>query len=141
MSTADDLVAGIVAAGIVMQGPRGERGPAGARGPQGERGVPGPVGDTGRPGDDGRDGSASTTPGPKGDRGVPGPAGERGLAGRDGAPGRDGQTAPRVVRAVIERGPDRRMTAVRQFFEDGTTAVQSIKRGSDGLSAEVIQTS
>jgi hypothetical protein len=86
------------------------RGPVGDRGADGEPGPPGP-------------------PGPRGPKGEPGLPGE---------PGVDGSFA-RPVRSVAIRDQFGRLDSLRQFFADGSTVVQSIRRDRNGRVSEVIE--
>lgn len=86
MSVSEDLITGLVAAGVTVTGPQGIPGPTGPRGAQGDQGP------WGRPGDLGPPGRDSNFPGPTGPTGRDG---ERGPKGDTGGRGRDGQVGPK----------------------------------------------
>jgi hypothetical protein len=103
MSIGDDIITGLVAAGVTITGPRGIPGSEGEQGPEGKQGIPGRVGDTGRPGDPGPEGKASTVPGPKGEKGDKGDAGKPGPKGADGKDGAD-STVPGPIGPKGDKG-------------------------------------
>lgn len=95
----------------------------GPAGPQGPRGPQGPQGPKGEPGVDGKDGT----------RGPQGPAGK-------GEPGPVGQAAPRPLRSVVERDSTGRMKRIRQYLDDGSMAVQTVRRDARGAVVEMVVT-
>lgn len=139
MSVGDDIVTGLVAAGVTITGQRGIAGPGGSQGPQGSQGDIGPQGEQGpqgSPGQDGAPGPAGPT-GPQGSKGAPGSDGAAGAAGMDG---RDGEPGPRPVRAVVEdRDSTGHITLIRQYMNDGSTFLKSARYDPAGRFTELVE--
>jgi hypothetical protein len=71
--------------------------------------------------------------GPQGPRGPQGPKGEPGIPGPQGPPGE----AIRAVRSIVTRDATGRIESIRQLFDDGSTAIQSVRRDALGRIAEI----
>lgn len=133
MSVADDIVTGLVAAGVTITG---QRGVAGSEGPQGDRGLEGRQGDRGPQGPPGPQGPV----GPTGTQGPKGLTGSDGAPGRNGSPGAEGPPGPRPVRAVVERRDAKgRIALVRQYMNDGSSFLKSVRYDGAGRFTDFVE--
>jgi hypothetical protein len=79
-----------------------------------------------------------TITGPQGEPGPRGPQGPPGDQGEPGAQGPKGE-AVRAVSSTVTRDATGRISAIRQTYDDGTSAVQSVKRDAQGRVSEIVQ--